>query len=143
MPAVPCKRFDPVMETILVIDDDDLFLRTLETVLRRAGYRVLTAPGGREGIELFHAHRPALVITDIRMPGKDGFEVIEELRREYPDVRTIAVSGGDPTGVDLLKRALAIRASDFIAKPINPFNLVTRVRRCLGPAAEEGVPPAA
>jgi PleD family two-component response regulator len=77
------------------------------------------------------------------MPDKDGFEVIAEVRQECPDVRTIAVSGGDPTGVDLLKRALAIGASDFIAKPINPFNLVARVRRCLAQAAQEGVPPAA
>jgi CheY-like chemotaxis protein len=128
------------METILVIDDDDLFRQTLETVLRRAGYRVLAATNGRDGIELFHAHQPDLVVTDVRMPGKDGFEVIRELRQDYPDVRTIAVSGGDPTGVELLKRALEIGACDFIAKPINPFNLVTRVKKCLPPAAEPASP---
>jgi CheY-like chemotaxis protein len=128
------------MQTILVIDDDDLFRQTLATVLRRAGYRVIAATNGREGIELFRTHLPALVVTDIRMPGKDGFEVIRELRQDFPDVRTIAVSGGDPTGTELLKRALEIGASDFIAKPINPFNLVGRVKKCLPPPAADAEP---
>ncbi len=119
------------METILVIDDDDLFRRTLETVLRRAGYRVLAASGGQEGLELCRAHVPALVVTDIRMPDKNGFEVIRTLRQEFPAMLTIAVSGGDPTGVQLLKRALEIGACDFIAKPVSPPNLVARVRKCL------------
>jgi CheY-like chemotaxis protein len=131
------------METILVIDDDDLFRRTLETVLRRAGYRVLAASGGREGLELCREHRPDLVVTDIRMPDKGGFEVIRTLRQDFPTIRTIAVSGGDPTGVDLLKRALEIGAADFIAKPINPFNVVARVKRCLESGPEAETPPAA
>src|ERR687885_2469281 len=97
-----------VMATILVIDDDDLFRKTTETVLKRAGFRVLCAADGQQGVELFRAHRPDLVVTDIRMPDKDGFAVIRELREEFPDVRTIAVSGGDPSGVQLLKRALEI-----------------------------------
>jgi DNA-binding response OmpR family regulator len=120
-----------VMATILVIDDDDLFRKTTETVLKRAGFRVLCAADGQQGVELFRAHRPDLVVTDIRMPDKDGFAVIRELRAEFPDVRTIAVSGGDPSGVQLLKRALEIGACDFIAKPVSPPNLVARVRKCL------------
>jgi DNA-binding response OmpR family regulator len=79
---------------VLLIDDDPDFLDSLTLLLETHGFRVLTARNGAQGLQMFRAHSPAVVITDIMMPEQDGIEVMLQMRRERRDVKIIAISGG-------------------------------------------------
>ena len=82
------------MATILIIDDEKAILGFLKERLMGEGFNVLTASDGKEGMNLFNDNQVDLVITDIIMPDKDGFETIIELKRICPDIKIIAMSGG-------------------------------------------------
>jgi DNA-binding response OmpR family regulator len=88
------RPFPDVAPTVLLIDDDQMVLGALEIVLQEAGFRVLTARNGLEGINVFRRQNPKLVVTDIMMPEQDGLGVIMQMRRERADVSIIAMSGG-------------------------------------------------
>jgi len=82
------------MGRILIIDDEAMIRDLLVKILEREGYETVTASGGKDGIRI-HRENPAdLIITDLLMPEKDGLETIMELRRDYQDVKIIAMSGG-------------------------------------------------
>jgi len=95
MPNDPESPASPAAATraVLVIDDDAAVLDSLVYLFALYGYRVLTAPDGRRGLEMFREHAPAVVVTDILMPEQDGLATIEQMRRERPDVKIIAISG--------------------------------------------------
>lgn len=82
------------MKRILVIDDDRLVRHVLRQMLERRGYEVIDASDGKEGMKLYRQNPTDLVITDILMPEKEGVETIIELKRDFPDVKIIAISGG-------------------------------------------------
>jgi CheY-like chemotaxis protein len=82
------------MKTILIIDDSNEFRIIFRDMLRKAGYQVLEASSGQEGIDIYRRTPADLVVTDIIMPGKEGLETILDLKREFPGVKIIAVSGG-------------------------------------------------
>ena len=112
---------------LLVIDDEPSTLKMLRRLLGAYGYSVLTAGSGEEGLEIFRNERPPLVITDIRMPGMDGIEVLRHLREISPEVEMIVVTGhGD---MELAIRSLRNSASDFINKPIHRVALEIALQR--------------
>jgi CheY-like chemotaxis protein len=78
---------------ILVIDDEEPVRAYLRMILEREGYTVLDAEDGDAGLERCRAETPRLVITDLVMPRKGGLQTIKELRRDFPEVRIIAISG--------------------------------------------------
>jgi DNA-binding response OmpR family regulator len=82
------------MAKILVIDDEPSILLMLKKMLEKEGHTVDLALNGRDGMELFDSIKPDLVITDIIMPEKEGLETIVELRKKYPGLKIIAISGG-------------------------------------------------
>ena len=82
------------MAKILVIDDDDEFRNMLKQMLERGGHHVITATDGDMGIEFYRKEQTDLVITDLIMPKKEGVETIIELKKESPNVKIIAMSGG-------------------------------------------------
>ena len=81
------------MALILLIDDDGFYRGVLRQILEDGGHQVTEAANGRDGLERFRTQQPDLVITDMRMPGFDGGEVIRKLREASKDVRILAVSG--------------------------------------------------
>jgi DNA-binding response OmpR family regulator len=83
------------LHKILVIDDDAAVREVLTLMLESGGYAVESAANGYEGVELFRRNSADLVITDILMEGMDGVETIMELRLISPEVKIIAISGGD------------------------------------------------
>src|SRR5262245_39181528 len=83
----------PASGRILVIDDDPVTLLVISAALRDAGYEVVEARDGAEGLSLFRARRPAAIVTDLVMPNRGGLETVKELRRADPTVRIIVISG--------------------------------------------------
>jgi CheY-like chemotaxis protein len=122
---------------ILLIDDDDLLRGTLANVLQRGGHTVQQAPNASDLARLCREFEPELVITDILMPGTDGFEVIMMLRGQQPPVRVLAISGGASRhqlgARDILTDAGLLGASATLAKPFGASELLAAVDRVIAP----------
>ena len=120
------------MALILIIDDDDQIRRMLRKTLERDGYDVADAPNGKEGIRICRENPAALVITDLIMPEKDGIETIIELRKGFPEVKIIAMSGGGNIAAeDYLMMAKGLGAMRIFSKPIELEELLKAVRELL------------
>jgi phosphoserine phosphatase RsbU/P len=116
--------------TVLVIDDDPLVRMTFVRMLQRQGVNTVAAEDGQRGLEAFRASRPDVVLSDLRMPGMDGLEVLSALVAEAPETPVIVVSGEG--GLQDAVQALRRGAWDFVTKPIlDPELLVRSVDRAL------------
>ena len=87
------------MARILIIDDEEKFRKMLRQMLERAGHEVVEAPDGKEGVKLYREKLTDLIITDIFMPEKEGIQTIKELKRDFPEAKIIAISGGGRNGL--------------------------------------------
>lgn len=119
------------MKKILVIDDEKPTLDMLRLFLEVLGYKVLTAENERSGIEIFEAERPKIVMTDIKMPGKDGFSVLEKIKGIDPSATVIVVTGHGDKSFE--KRAFEMGASSFLHKPLNPEQLDIALKKAEEP----------
>ncbi len=105
------------MGKILVVDDEKATLSMLSLLLEAYGYTVLTAENGESGLEIFRNERPSIVLTDIKMPGMDGIEILQKIKEDDHDAEVIMITGhGD---IELAIKSLKFGAADFITKPIN------------------------
>jgi DNA-binding response OmpR family regulator len=128
------------MQTILVVDDDELVSRTLQRALKLYDYQVLVASGGTEGLHLARRHVPDLLVLDVLMPGTDGYQVCRQVR-------------GDPLLAEVPILFLTARAKDedkiegfraggddYLVKPFNMLELQLRIKAILRRTAD-GDPP--
>lgn len=122
------------MTRILVIEDEANIRGLYRRILEQAGYDVTEAPDGNTGIRLYRETLHNLIITDIIMPDKEGLEIIMELRREFPAVKIIAISGGGQamSGATCLHLAKRLGAAKTLAKPFSKKELVDAVQDVLG-----------
>ena len=121
------------MARILIIDDDDMLLGFVGAILEDAGHTTSVARDGKVGLEQFRAEPADLVITDIFMPGKEGLETIRELRRDYPGVKIIAISGGgNYQKIDVLETAVKFGAVYALRKPFRRKELLAAIDDVLG-----------
>jgi len=112
---------------IVLIDDEKDIREVMAIALQDAGYTVDIAADGATGLKLCEDSSPQIVITDIRMPGMDGLQVLETIKRKYSDIEVIvATAFGE---IDLAIRALQLDASDFITKPISDEALYLALNR--------------
>jgi DNA-binding response OmpR family regulator len=117
---------------ILIIDDEDQPRRMLYQALTRAGYEVVEARDGNEGLARFREAPTDLIITDILMPEKEGLETIIDLRREFPHVKIVAMSGGGRTGsLNFLDIARRLGAQCTLPKPFGLQDMLKAVRELL------------
>jgi len=117
---------------VLIIDDDAKIRRVLDLRLKKAGYQVFVAANGEAGLNLFRAEQPDIIITDILMPGKEGLETIMELRRDSPEVKIIAMSGGGRVGAEeYLDLAKKFGAQYAFTKPFTGKEVLLAVRKLL------------
>jgi len=108
------------MERILIIDDEPQIRSMLTLMLEREGYEVVEAPDGVDGIKIYRQNPADLIITDLIMPNKDGIGMIIDLKKEFPEVKIIAMSGGGLNKPDgYLKGAKKLGASCTLTKPID------------------------
>jgi DNA-binding NarL/FixJ family response regulator len=120
---------------ILLIDDEPLVREELGALLQDEGYEVITGADGEEGLALFQSEKPDMVITDVRMPRKDGLSVAMTIRREDPTVPVTVITGhGSET---MAIEALRAGVTDFIKKPVRLEDLsaaLLRMRAARRPA---------
>jgi two-component system, OmpR family, KDP operon response regulator KdpE len=127
----------PAIARILVVDDDPAIRRGLSAELKAAGYEASEAEDGGSGLLRFEADEPDLVLTDLAMPGRDGFELIAGVRRRgRTPVIVLSVRGGDADKV----RALDLGADDYVLKPFSVQELLARVRAHLRRTLDDAVP---
>ncbi|MHC5211515.1 MAG: response regulator [Planctomycetota bacterium] len=118
--------------TVLVVDDDPDLVRIAHAFLRDAGYRALTAQDGAQALAVLETASCDLVLCDIFMPNKEGIETCRELRRRYPSLPVIAMSGAFG-GASYLRVAERLGAVEGLAKPFDSEQLVSAVRHALSP----------
>ena len=117
------------MASILIIDDDPQILVMLGQILEREGYEVVEASNGKEGLKLYRENPTDLVITDLIMPEKEGIETIMELRRNFQDVKIIAISGGGQIDAEqYLSMAQKLGVEKTFAKPVVRAELLKVLR---------------
>ncbi len=115
------------MERLLLIDDELPILDILETSLSSEGYDVVTAESGKEGLRIFEEEGIKLILTDIKMPGMDGIEVLRSIKSKDKEAEVIVLTGhGD---MDSAIAALHHGASDFLTKPIRDEVLLLALER--------------
>jgi DNA-binding response OmpR family regulator len=118
---------------VLVIDDDDALREVISDSLESQGYEVTQAINGRKGVDFLDGTPVDLVITDIIMPEQEGVETILEIRKRFPDLKIIAMSGGTRFGtMDYLEVAEKLGAADTLVKPFRQHQLLSVVRSALG-----------
>ena len=120
------------MARILVIDDDEEIRTILKQILERAGYEVMDASDGREGLRRYSEKPADLVITDLVMPEKEGIETIMDLKHHFSGVKIIAISGGGHVGpCEYLRLAGELGARRTFAKPFRLGDLLEAVQQLL------------
>ena len=120
---------------ILIADDEPSIVTAVEFLLRREGFEVETARDGTEALERIAASRPDLVVLDVMMPQKSGYEVCRTIREreEWRDIKIIMLSA---KGRDAeVTRGMSLGADVYVTKPFSPRELMGRVRALLEPAA--------
>ena len=119
------------MARILVIDDDAGMRAVIEQTLKEAGHEIVLAPDGREGLKEHYVKPMDLVITDLFMPEQDGLETIITLKRNFPKIHVIAMSGENTLSAGMLSVARKLGA-DTLEKPFSTEELLSAVEKVLG-----------
>ncbi len=125
----------PMARTVLIIDDEENMRWVLKRALEKAGYEVLTARRGEEGLELFALHPVDLVLVDLKMPGMDGLAVLRELRQRDPRVPILLFTAYAtvPTAVE----ALQWGATDYLRKPFDLETVLAKIHEAIARAGEQ------
>jgi DNA-binding response OmpR family regulator len=116
---------------ILIVDDEPNILISVEFLMKREGYEVSIARDGEEGLAAIRAQQPDLVVLDVMMPKRDGFEVCTEVRadRSLSDVRILMLTAKGREAE--IKKGLALGADAYIPKPFSTHELVAKVKALL------------
>jgi two-component system OmpR family response regulator len=121
---------------ILVVDDDDTLLQCVSALLEEAGFVVLAARTGEEGLTLARRSSPRAAVVDVRLPGLSGYEVCRVLKEEKAVLPVLFISGERTESFDRVA-GLLIGADDYLVKPFAPDELLARLRALLRRASED------
>jgi len=114
---------------ILVIDDDESLRRILEYNLAQEGYAVLSAASGEQGLELLKREGADLVVTDVRMPGMNGLQLLEGVRKVDPNIQVIIITAFGT--IEMAVEAMKVGAFHYISKPFNRDELKLTIKKAL------------
>jgi len=127
------------MAKILVVDDEENLRNLVKAYLEEDGFNVLLAEDGQQGLDLFRKEQPDLVVLDIMLPGMNGLDVLQAIRRES-DVYVLMLTAKSEEADRIV--GLTVGADDYVTKPFSPRELVARVkaimRRQRDPSADAG-----
>ena len=126
-------------ERILIADDEPLYLRTTAALLRKAGYACVTATDGAAALEALTREPVDLVLSDLNMPGNLKFELLQEGRRQWPEIPLIVVTGAPslPSAIESVRLGIA----DYLLKPVKYEDLLASVKRALAHRTREHARP--
>ena len=116
------------MKTILVVEDEKTISRVLAVYLQHAGYHVVKAYGGDEALHIFHENSPNLVLLDVMLPGRDGWSILEDIRKISACPVIMLTALGD---IDYRLKGLNQGADDYITKPFVGEEVIARVHAVL------------
>ena len=116
------------MAKILVIDDEPSIVNLVTAYLKPEGYEVFTAADGNAGLKAARAYKPDVIVLDLMLPGKDGFEVLSQLRRESSVYVILLTAKTEETDKIV---GLSVGADDYVTKPFSPRELVARIKAAL------------
>jgi DNA-binding NtrC family response regulator len=114
---------------VLIVEDDDVFLRPLRRALELGGFEVLTAGSGEEALDLLKAEDVDLALTDQRLPGMDGVAVVRRVKAEHPEVAVVVMTAYGTIGAAV--EATRLGADDYLVKPFEPDEILLVLRRAL------------
>jgi DNA-binding NtrC family response regulator len=117
------------MPVVLIVDDEPLQRDILNTILEDEGYETYTAPSGEEALKVIHKYHPEVILTDLKMEGMDGIELIEAVPREpfEPSMIVMTAHGTISSAVDAMKKG----AFDYLTKPLDKDSLILTVKRAV------------
>jgi two-component system response regulator MtrA len=123
---------EEAMAQILLIEDDVQVRTVVRLMLTEAGYTVLEAGDTHDGLAVARAYPIDLIILDLLLPGQGGYHIIREVKALHPQMKVLAISGGNVfTAVDLLRSATEVGADRTLAKPMSQAELLDTVRALL------------
>lgn len=122
------------MAKILIVDDEESVRRIISIQLRRLGHETLEAPDGPEALELIESSEISIVITDLKMPKMDGLELLQKLRRHYPQIPVIMITAHGT--IDTAVEAMKLGAFDYITKPFNQDDFLKTIERAIRSSEE-------
>lgn len=133
-PPTPLRRPQSSRATILVVDNSPVNIQLVRSTLEPFGYTIIAARNVPEGLELARQHNPELILSDVHMPGKDGYELIKAVKGDT-QLRAIPFAFISSTvwGESDRRTGLALGAVKFILRPIEPLALLAEVQDCLWP----------
>jgi DNA-binding NtrC family response regulator len=114
---------------VLIVEDDDVFLRPLRRALELGGFDVLTAGSGEEALDLLKREDVDLALTDQRLPGMDGVQVVRRLKAEHPEIGVVVMTAYGTIGAAV--EATRLGAEDYLVKPFEPDEILLVLRRAL------------
>ena len=115
---------------MMLVDDEERFLSTTQKLLSRKGYDVLTASSGTDALDILRTHNVHVVILDMKMPGMDGIETLKAIKRNYPLVEVIMLTGHGT--VDSAVEGLKSGATDYLTKPTDVQDLIEKAEEAFG-----------
>ena len=118
-------------KNILAIDDDEIVLKLVESVLKKFQFEVLTALDGKSGIEIAKEHRPHAILLDRKMPGLNGNETLKKLKKDINTANIPVLMLTGDNNIAEVAKSLELGADDYIVKPFNAENLIARLKNVI------------
>ncbi len=125
------------MNKILVVDDDVTFCLMLETFLNKQGYKVEQSFSYNDAVKKIKSFKPEIVLTDLRLPDSNGIEVLKVVKLESPQVPVILMTGY--ADIRTAVQAIKLGAFDYVAKPVNPDEILSTIKRALSPTDQNTI----
>jgi DNA-binding NtrC family response regulator len=116
-------------QRILIVEDDEIFLRPLQRTLEVAGYDVLVVPSGEEAIDLLKSDDVDLMLTDKRLPGIDGVEIVRRVKADHPNLAVVVMTAYGTIGSAV--EAMRLGAEDYLVKPFDAAEVLMVLRRAI------------
>lgn len=118
------------MRPILIIDDDEMVLQTMQDILGGEGFDVLATADGPRGLEIVRREQPNLVLLDLALPSMNGLEVLRKIRDIDPAIKVIVITGYGTEEASQVARRYG--AFDFLGKPVETATLLDKIRAAIG-----------
>lgn len=129
--SVTAKRKTRRKTRVVAIDDEEDILRLIRIKLSREGFRVITARDGAEGVKTILEKNPDIILVDVMMPKKDGYEVVTEIKKKMEHEAPVAIMLTSKSEEADMMKGLSAGADDYITKPFSPTELIERINVAL------------